>query len=90
MKSIDKSGEYGNESLAEILITRSRIAQASGDVAYAHIGLREALHLLYPTGPRIFIPAVLEGLASIESMHGDPQRAAQLLAAASTLRRPAL
>src|SRR5262249_57865239 len=46
----------------------------------------EALRFAWAVGPRLFVAAALEGLATLEIARGEAQRTGQLLAAASALR----
>jgi hypothetical protein len=73
-------------SLAEILITVGKITRAQGSMAVASAALTEALHFALATGPRLFVAASLEELASVAAVQGDAEQVAQLLAAASALR----
>jgi len=73
-------------SLAEILITQGHILRAQGHAAAAYNTLSEALRYAWAVGPRLFVAASLEGLASIEIARGEAQRTVQLLATASALR----
>jgi predicted ATPase len=73
-------------SLAEILITQGQILRAQGHAAAAYNTLSEALRYAWAVGPRLFVAASLEGLASIEIARGEAQRTVQLLATASALR----
>jgi hypothetical protein len=73
-------------SLAEILVTQGHILQAKGDSAAAYSALSEALRFAWAVGPRLFVAAALEGLASIDIGRGEAPRTVQLLATASELR----
>src|SRR5262249_33851313 len=73
-------------SLAEVLITQGHILRAQGHTAAAYGALSEALRFAWAVGPRLFVAASLEGLASIEIARGEAQRTVQLLASASVLR----
>jgi tetratricopeptide (TPR) repeat protein len=73
-------------SLTEVLITQGHILRAQGHTAAAYSVLSEALRFAWAVGPRLFVAAALEGLASIESVRGEAPRAISLLAAASALR----
>lgn len=70
----------------EVLITQGHILRAREDGAGAYHALSEALRLALTLGPRIIVPAALEGLASLMAQWGAVERAVQLLAAASTVR----
>jgi len=74
-------------SLAEILITVGKIERALGDMAAAYAALSEVLWLAQATGPRLFVAASLEGLASVAAVQGHANQAVRLLAAASALRK---
>ncbi len=73
-------------SLAEVLITQGHILRAQGHAAAANAALSEALRLAWAVGPRLFVAAALEGLASVVVAQGRAELAARLLAAASALR----
>src|SRR5262249_10196792 len=72
--------------LDEVLITQGHVLRTVGDAAGAYEALSEALRLALAFGPRILVPAVLEGLASLTAEWGTIERAVQLLAAASAVR----
>jgi predicted ATPase/transcriptional regulator with XRE-family HTH domain len=73
-------------SLAEVLVTLGHVLRAQGDVAGAHAALTEALRLALAIGPRLFVAAALEGLASLAVQPGQSALATRLLSAASALR----
>ena len=73
-------------SLAEVRITQGLILHSHSDAAGAQPAMAEALRLAWAVGPRLFVPAALEGLAVLEANHGQPERVVQLLAAAAQLR----
>jgi tetratricopeptide (TPR) repeat protein len=73
-------------SLAEVLITQGQIARAQGELAAAYGALTEALRLAWIVGPRLLVPAALEGLSNVVVAQGDVELAARLLAAAAGLR----
>ena len=73
-------------SLAEILITVGKIQCALRDIAAAYQALTEALRLAQATGPRLFVAASIEGLASVAAVQGLANQSARFLAAASALR----
>ena len=73
-------------SLAEVLITQGHILLAQGKAAAAYSTLSEALRFAWAVGPRLFVAASLEGLASVVAEHGQDDLAVRLLSAASTLR----
>lgn len=78
--------QQAEASLAEVLVTLGHILRAQGDVAAAHEALTEALRLAQTIGPRLFVAAALEGLASLAVQAGQSALAARLLGAASALR----
>jgi len=77
-------------SLAEVLITQGKIIAAQGELAAAHLILVEALRCAWQVGPRLFVAAALETLATVAlDAAAEPRRpllAVQWLAAATTLR----
>ena len=73
-------------SLAEILISVGKIERRLGDMAAAYSTLTEALRLAQATGPRLFVAASLEGLASVAAEQGQADLTVRLLAAAAALR----
>jgi tetratricopeptide (TPR) repeat protein len=74
-------------SLAEVLITLSRIREAQGAIEVARAYLVEALELAAPAGPRIFMAAALEELGVQEVPQGLAWSGLQFLAAAAVLRQ---
>jgi non-specific serine/threonine protein kinase len=74
-------------SLAEVLITLSRIRETQGAIEVARPHLVEALELAAPAGPRIFMAAALEELGVQEVRQGHARSGLQLLAAAAALRQ---
>jgi WD40 repeat protein/predicted ATPase/DNA-binding XRE family transcriptional regulator len=78
--------QSADASLAEVLITLGRITQAQGDAAAAYAALAEALQLVSAVGPRVLMPAGLEGLASLLEAQKDVDLATRLSAAATALR----
>jgi hypothetical protein len=75
-----------DSSLSEVLITLGTILLAQGNVLAAYDALTEALRLAWAFGPRLFVAAALEGLASVVISQGDAELATRLLAGASALR----
>ena len=73
-------------SLAEVLITLGRIAQAQGDAVAAYAALTEALQLASAVDPRVLMPTGLEGLASLVVVPRYMALATRLSAAAAMLR----
>ena len=73
-------------SLAEALITLGKIMLAQGDAAAAYGAITEALRLAQGVGPRLFVAASIEGLASVVAEHGQGDLTIRLLPAASPLR----
>jgi tetratricopeptide (TPR) repeat protein len=73
-------------SLAEVLITLGKIMHAQGDAAAAYGAITEALRLAQGVGPRLFVAASIEGLASVVAERGQGDLTVRLLSAASALR----
>jgi tetratricopeptide (TPR) repeat protein len=75
-----------DSSLSEVLITLGTILLAQGNLLAAQDALTEALRLAWAFGPRLFVAAALEGVASVVVSQGDAELATRLLAGASALR----
>jgi len=73
-------------SLAEVLITQGHILLAQGQAMAAYSTFSEALRFAWAVGPRLFVAASMEGLASVVAEHGQGDLSVRLLSAASTLR----
>ena len=78
--------QQAEASLAEILVTLGHILRAQGDVNGAHAALTEALGFAQTVGPRLFVAAALEALASLAPQPGQSALVVRLLGAASALR----
>jgi len=80
-------GLQADASLAEVLITLGKIERARGNNAAAYQAMSEALRLAQAVGLRVFVPASLEGLASVAAAGGQADQSVRYLAAAAALRR---
>lgn len=73
-------------SLAEVLLTRGKIALAQADIPAAHRAMSAALRLAQVAGPRLLVAASLDGLASVAADNGQADQSVRLLAASAALR----
>jgi hypothetical protein len=79
-------------SLAKVLTTLGKIMQAQGDAAAAYGALTETLRLAQAVGPRLFVAASMEGLASVVAEQGKADLTVRLLSATAMrvqIRAPA-
>ena len=79
-------GLQSDGSLAEILITTGKLEQAQGNMAAAYTAMVEALRKALAVGPRLFVAASLEGLATLVLAQGHAEQSVRFLAMASALR----
>jgi predicted ATPase len=73
-------------SVGEVLITVGQITRAQGHAAQAYEVFVEALRLALALGPRLIVPAALEGLGGLAAQAGQAELSGRLLGVAAVLR----
>jgi tetratricopeptide (TPR) repeat protein len=71
---------------AVALVNLGFVAFAQGDIDAARQFFEESLALSRELGIKALVASCLEGLAGVDAVRGDPERAARLLGAAEALR----